>query len=98
MPRWEAGHRMNVGEPSRTALIVAGARAAHLRFDPPPHLLEDRLAEPLLGAEAEALIGMHADGAPWILVENRLFLPFRGRFGEELVAERYADGAPQLVL
>jgi methyltransferase (TIGR00027 family) len=89
---------VNVGEPSRTALIVAGARAAHLRFDPPPHLLEDRLAERLLGEQAEALIGMHADGAPWILVENRLFLPFRGRFAEDLVARAYRDDVRQLVI
>jgi len=89
---------VNVGEPSRTALLVAGARAAHLRFDPPPHLLEDRLAEGLLGEQAEALIGMHADGAPWILVENRLFLPFRGRFGEELALRMHGDGVRQLVI
>ena len=89
---------MNTGQPSQTALIVAGARAAHLRFDPPPHLLEDRLAERLLGEQAESLIAMHADAAPWILVENRLFLPFRGRFAEELVARAYRDGVRQLVV
>jgi methyltransferase (TIGR00027 family) len=86
------------GEPSNTALQVAAARAAHLRFDPPPHLLEDRIAERLLGKDAEKLIGAYGDGAPWILLENRLFLPFRARFAEELVAESYAAGVRQLVV
>lgn len=89
---------MIAGEPSRTAKIVAATRAAHLRYDPPPHLLEDPIGARLLGDEAEALIAMHADGAPWILLENRLFLPFRGRFAEDLIERAYADGVRQLVI
>lgn len=89
---------MNAGEPSHTAIQVAACRAAHLRFDPPPHLLEDRIAEKLLGDDAERLIASYADGAPWILLENRLFLPFRGRFGEERIAEAHAAGVRQLVI
>lgn len=77
---------------------VAACRAAHLRFDPPPHLLEDRLAEALLGDEAEALIGSYAPGGPWILQENRAFLPLRGRFGEDVIAEAYGEGTRQLVI
>jgi methyltransferase (TIGR00027 family) len=86
------------GEPSKTALQVAACRAAHLRFDPPPHLLEDRMAERLLGRDGEPLIRAYGDGAPWILLENRLFLPFRGRFGEDLVAEAYGRGVRQLLI
>lgn len=89
---------MIAGEVSQTALHVAACRAAHLRFDPAPHLLEDRIAERLLGDEAERLIGMYAPGGSWILQENRFFLPFRGRFGEDLVADRYDDGVRQLVI
>ena len=89
---------MNAGEPSRTAFQVAASRAAHLRFDPPPHLLEDRIAERFLGEEAEALIATYADGGPWILLENRLFLAFRGRFGEDLIAEAHRTGVRQLVI
>lgn len=89
---------MNAGEPSHTAIQVAACRAAHLRFDPPPHLLEDRFAERLLGADAERLIASYADGGSWILLENRLFLPFRGRFGEERIAEAHAAGVRQLVI
>src|SRR5262245_10505374 len=77
---------------------VAACRAAHLRFDPPPHLLEDRCAEPLLGDDAEALIGLYADGGHWILRENRIFLPLRGRYAEDVVADAYRAGVRQLVV
>lgn len=89
---------MNADEPSRTAMQVAACRAAHLRFDPPPHLLEDPFAERLLGDEAEGLIGSYAPGGPWILEENRHFLPFRGRFGEDTIAEAHREGTRQLVI
>lgn len=89
---------MIAGEVSQTALHVAACRAAHLRFDPSPHLLEDRIAESLLGDEAERLIATYAPGGSWILQENRFFLPFRGRFGEDLVADRYRAGVRQLVI
>lgn len=89
---------MKAGEPSHTAIQVAASRAAHLRFDPPPHLLEDRIAERLLGDDAERLIASYGDRAPWILLENRLFLPFRGRFGEERIAEACAAGVGQAVI
>lgn len=89
---------MDKGKPSWTAMQVAACRAAHLRFDPPPHLLEDRYAEPLLGGDAEGLIGMYADGGHWILQENRLFIPFRARYAEEVVAAAYRSGVRQLVV
>ena len=47
---------MMEGQPSQTALHVAAARAAHLRFDPPPHLLEDAVAERLLGEDGAPLM------------------------------------------
>jgi methyltransferase (TIGR00027 family) len=89
---------MDEGRPSWTAMQVAACRAAHLRFDPPPHLLEDRIAEPLLGEDAEALIGLYADGGHWLLLENRLFLPLRARYAEDRVAEAYRAGITQLVV
>jgi len=85
-------------KPSYTAMQVAACRAAHLRFDPPPHLLEDRIAEPLLGSDAEGLIGMYADQGHWMLRENRLFVPFRARYAEDLVARAYGAGVRQLVV
>lgn len=86
------------GEPSRTAKIVAATRAAHLRYDPPPHFVDDPIGAALLGDEAEALIAMHGDDGPWILRENRLFLPFRARFVEDRVVDAYARGVRQLVI
>jgi methyltransferase (TIGR00027 family) len=86
------------GRPSNTAFQVAAARAAHLRYDPPPHVLEDGLAEALLDDEGRAMIGQYADGGPWILMENRLFLPLRARFAEDRLAALYRRGFRQLVI
>lgn len=86
------------GQPSDTALQVAASRAAHLRFDPPPHLLEDTQAEALLGPELASLIEGSSNEAPWILIENRLFIPLRARYAEDRLAAAYARGVRQLVL
>ena len=86
------------GEPSQTALHVAAARAAHRRYDPPPHLLEDDRAEALLGEKALDLISIYADGGSWVLAENRLFIPFRARYAEDRLAAAYRDGVRQLVV
>ena len=86
------------GEPSQTALHVAAARAAHLRFDPAPHLLEDPHAEPLLGERAEALIESYANGGSWLLIENRIAIPLRARYVEDRLDAAYRNGVRQLVV
>ncbi|MBW2243157.1 MAG: class I SAM-dependent methyltransferase [Deltaproteobacteria bacterium] len=86
------------GEPSHTAIYVAAMRAAHLRFDPPPHLLDDELAAALLGAEHEPLIESVADGAHWVLLENRLFVPLRARWVEDRLRAAYRAGVRQYVI
>ncbi len=86
------------GQPSDTALQVAASRAAHLRYDPPPHLLEDVQAEALLGPDLAGLIEGSSNEAPWILIENRLFIPLRARYAEDLLAAAYARGVRQLVV
>ncbi len=86
------------GEPSKTALHVAAARAAHLRLDPAPHILEDHCAEPLLGDELAAMLPLYADDGFWLLVENRLFVPLRARYAEDRLAEAYTEGVRQLVV
>lgn len=87
------------GRPSDTALEVAAARAAHLRFDPPPHLLRDDRAEALLGEDESGRIARYSDeAASWVLPENRLFLPLRARYAEDRLARAYAAGTRQLVV
>ena len=87
------------GEPSLTALHVAAARAAHLRYDASPHLLEDSCAEELLGSLADELLPIYADDGPsWLLRENRLFIPFRARYAEDRLAIAYRAGVRQLVI
>jgi len=86
------------GQPSDTALQVAASRAAHLRYDPPPHLLEDRQAEALLGPERASLIDGSSNEAPWILIENRLFIPLRARYAEDRLREAFDRGVRQLVV
>lgn len=86
------------GEPSKTALEVAAGRAAHLRFDPEPRLLEDSLAEALLGPERSDLIDRYSNDGPWVLIENRLFLCLRARFVEDRLREAFARGVRQYVI
>ena len=87
------------GEPSLTALHVAAARAAHLRYDASPHLLDDFCAEELLGSLADELLPIYADDGPsWLLRENRLFIPFRARYAEDRLAIAYRAGVRQLVV
>jgi len=85
-------------KPSYTAIHVAATRAAHLRFDPPPHLFEDTKAEALLGPDYADLIEMSADGAHWVLLENRLFFPFRARWAEDRLHAAYDAGVRQYVI
>lgn len=86
------------GRPSNTAFQVAAARAAHLKYDPAPHLLEDIHAEAMLDDESRSMIEGYGDEAPWILLENRLFLPLRARFVEDRLVEAYARGIRQFVI
>ncbi len=86
------------GRPSDTALQVAAARAAHLRFDPAPHLLDDHQAADLLGTEALSMVDLYADDGPWMLVENRLFLPLRARYVEDRLRESYLRGVRQFII
>ncbi|WP_330182577.1 SAM-dependent methyltransferase [Nocardia sp. NBC_01503] len=47
------------GGPSRTAMMAAGGRAAHLIVDSAPYLFQDTVAADLLGAQAGEVIGYH---------------------------------------
>ena len=86
------------GRPSDTALQVAAAREAHRRFDTGPPILDDVHAASLLDEAGLALVETYGDEAPWILLENRLFLPLRARLVEDRLAEAYARGVRQYVI
>jgi len=49
------------GKPSATALICALVRAAHLRWDQPPRIFEDTLAQQLSGCASEAALKAQID-------------------------------------
>ena len=83
--------------PSLTALQVAAARAAHILFDPAPHLLDDRPALDLLGPEHASMVDGYRDEGSWMLLENRVSIPLRARYVEDRLAEAYATGMRQLV-
>ena len=85
-------------KPSHTAIHVAATRAAHLRFDAPPHLIEDDVAAELLGDEFAGLIDTLDDSAHWVLRENRLFVPMRARFVEDQLARAYDAGVRHFVI
>lgn len=86
------------GRPSDTALQVAAARAAHRRFDPAPHLLDDPQAADLLGPDSIALVEGYRDDGSWLLLENRLFIPLRARYVEDRLREAHAAGVRQFVI
>lgn len=90
--------RMHDDQPSYTAIHVAATRAAHLRFDPAPHLLEDVPAEALLGDEFEALIEQSNEDAHWVLRENRLFIPLRARWAEDRLRRAFENGTKQFIV
>ncbi|MFK7894682.1 MAG: class I SAM-dependent methyltransferase [Myxococcota bacterium] len=83
---------------SFTAIHVAATRAAHLRFDAAPHLLNDHPALALIGAEYESLVDQLSDEAHWVLRENRLFIPLRARWAEDRLRNAFASGVRQYVI
>ncbi|MFF2814549.1 class I SAM-dependent methyltransferase [Kitasatospora cineracea] len=85
--------------PSRTALMSAAARAAHLLVDREPVILADTLAEPLLGEHAEELLTYHRSfGAHPVLAGARTTALTRSRFAEDRLAALTARGTDQYVL
>ena len=52
----------------------------------------------MLDESGRDLVETYDDEAPWILRENRLFLPLRARFVEDRLAEAYARGVRQYVI
>lgn len=80
--------------PSRSALMAAAARAAHLLVDSPPVIFVDTLAREMLGERAEELLSYHQNnGSHPILARARAAVVTRSRFTEDRV-----PGFPQYVI
>ncbi len=81
---------------SQTALKAAAGRAAHLLVDQPPYLLDDPVAERMLGDRADELIDRHRlAGADPVVTAARAQVTARTRFTEDRLA---AAGLDQYVL
>ncbi|WP_460338819.1 class I SAM-dependent methyltransferase [Actinoallomurus acanthiterrae] len=90
---------MENGRPSRTALMAAAARAAHLIVDSSPLLFADTVAYDLLGEQAEEFVGYHrAHGEHPLLCGVRATATVRSRYTEDRLAEAVARGITQYVI
>ncbi|MEC3915313.1 class I SAM-dependent methyltransferase [Nocardia sp. CDC160] len=81
--------------PSRTAMMAAAGRAAHLIVDREPHLFRDTVAETLLGDRAAELIAYHREsGDHPVLSGTRAQVNARSHYTEA----RLAAGFEQYVI
>jgi methyltransferase (TIGR00027 family) len=81
---------------SRTALMAAAARAAHLVVDDEPYVFEDPLAAPLLGDRADELIAYHRlHGDHPVLAGARAQVLCRSRYTEDTL---HGSGYTQYVV
>ncbi|MEV4537070.1 SAM-dependent methyltransferase [Asanoa sp. NPDC049518] len=84
---------------SQTALLAAAARAAHRLVDSAPHILDDYLAEPLLGDRAEELLAYHRlHGDHPILAGARAQTVVRSAFAEAALGSLVHRGPAQYVV
>jgi methyltransferase (TIGR00027 family) len=89
---------MNRDQPSGTALATAAARAAHLIVDAEPWILEDSLALPLLGDEADRLINVHRDPGVADVAAVRVAITSRSRYVEGHLSKAASRGIRQVVI
>ncbi len=85
-----------MAEPDSTAVRTALWRAMHVLVDPPPHVLEDELGLRLVAPGDDWR--SRPDMDPGWTGPFRAGMVARGRFVEDLVAERAANGVAQYVL
>lgn len=98
-------HQMLIGrnkveyEPSQTAMGSAVLRAAHVREDPPPWILEDTLSEQLLSdEERRTVLEEIANWPPEVAAGFRLSHAVRTRLAEDLAVEGIGHGRDRYVL
>jgi len=98
LPAAAEGQELLPGTPSRTALGAALYRAAHQLVDR-PLVLDDPLALPIVGEEAERALRAGAD--PRVLPGSaalRAFVAVRSRYAEDALAEGHQRGVRQCVI
>jgi methyltransferase (TIGR00027 family) len=84
--------------PSRTAVLTAAARALHLE-EPPPWVLDDRLALALAGDDGRRLAErLRAELAPQALLGFTRWCCVRARLPEDTVERALDDGVRQYVI
>jgi methyltransferase (TIGR00027 family) len=88
---------MEIGQPSRTAMAVAQARAYHQLADE-PRVFTDPFAIPIVGESA--LEEGHFDRGldPNLVRRRRLLIAARSRFADDTVAAAIAEGTRQVVV
>lgn len=90
---------MEAGKASMSALGSGLLRAAHVREDPPPWILEDTLAQELLDAGQTALIeGELADWPPKVRQAFRVSHAIRARLAEDVAVAGLARGRRDYVV
>lgn len=86
---------MSARQPSRTAIVAAGYRAAHQTCEG-GRIFSDPLAHTILGTDGDAIV--HALSAEEPHGPMRLFMAARSRFAEDHIASAVARGVRQLVI
>ena len=101
LPSRQGGEKriLQRGQSSRTALGVALRRAAHQLYDPPPLVLDDPIAVPLLGSTyAKALEASRPTLHEKSSLNMRAWVLARARFAEDELAAAVNHGVRQYVV
>jgi methyltransferase (TIGR00027 family) len=90
---------MEVGSPSRTAILTAVHRAAHFLIDDPPKILADSLARAFAGfsSDDEFLAAVDSYAFP-DFAAHRASFALRNRYAEDQLAAAVASGTTQYVI
>src|SRR5262245_36465576 len=90
---------MEVGSPSRTAVMTATHGAAHFLIDDPPKILADSFARAFAGfsSDDEFLAAVDSYAFP-DFAANRALFALRNRYAEDQLAAAVASGTAQYVI
>ncbi|MGW4720132.1 class I SAM-dependent methyltransferase [Nocardia sp. NPDC004260] len=88
---------MHTGQPSKTALFVATARARHQVIDQ-PRIFTDPLALRILDQSAWVSAGFDEGQSAELVRQRRLFIAARSRYADDTIAAATAAGTDQVVI